>query len=138
MGDELADWAGSSCTENEDEDWRDFHAAVFRPLAERHPDLAVRLAEGFVREFLRKAELSQRRYGEALHMLVLEEGTTPLGRAVLRVTFPFMGSTTTVDWDGTADDAEASINSLAETLATDAEGDRDMSGPTGWEPEFDG
>ncbi len=70
-------------------------------------------------------------------MLVLEEGTTPLGRSVLRVTFPFTGSRTTQEWDGTDEEAEAVLDQLAVSLGEDVEGDRSMGGPTGWEREYD-
>ena len=137
VADDLEEWARSIGEDSEDEEWQDFHAAVFRQLADNHAALANELAERFVRRFLQNANLSRSRHREALDMLVLEEGTTPQGRSVLRVTFPFTGSTTTLDWDGSAEDAEASIDALTDTLAYDIEGDQDMVGPTGWEAEFD-
>ncbi|HEV3364290.1 MAG TPA: hypothetical protein VG795_09155, partial [Acidimicrobiia bacterium] len=87
--------------------------------------------------FLHDACLSDRRYEQARDMLQIDEGTTPLGHSLLRVTFPFTGSVTTQEWDGTEEDAEAMIDSVAEALAEDVEADRPVFGPTGWESDPD-
>lgn len=135
MPDELEEWAKSA--PDDDENWRDFHAASFRLLRQSRRDLAGKLAQRFVNEFLREADLSPQRREEALQMLVLEEGTTPTGISLLRVSFPFTGSTTTTEWDGTTGDAEDMINELAHSLADDVKADGEPFGFTEWEREPD-
>lgn len=134
MAEGLSEWEGMAAPERGE--WRDFFAAQFRPLSEHDPALADRLAERFVRRFLQQADLSERRYREALESLVLEVGTTPTGALLLRARLPFTG-TTTIEWDGTGADAETTLDDVADTQARTLEGDREMAGPTGWEPEFD-
>lgn len=143
MGDELANWAKSASAFSSggaDDDARraDFNAASFELLSAEKPELARRLSASFVDVFLGSAHLSPRRRDEALAMLVLESGVTPIGQGLLQVRFPFTGSTTTTEWDGSDEDAEDIITSLAISLAEDVEGDRSMSGPTGWEAEDEG
>ena len=133
--DELAEWAAS--VHGSDPESVDFNAATFRPLGDRHPELAANLAERFVRRFLREAGLSANRYDEAREMLSIDEGTTPLGHSLLRLSFAFTGSTTTTEWDGTDEDAEALVVHTAQTLAEDVDADRAMFGPSGWESEAD-
>lgn len=133
---ELAEWATSA--HETDPEWADFNAATFRPLGDQRPDLAANLADRFVRRFLRDAGLSANRYDEAREMLCIEEGTTPLGHSLLQVSFRFTGSITTMEWDGTDEDAgDVVVHTLAQTLAEDVDADRAMFGPTGWESEAD-
>lgn len=134
MTDGLAGWEGMDAPHRAD--LRDFFAAGFRPLAELDTQLAGQLAQRFVRRLLRQAGLSEHRYREALDSLVLTVGTTPLGKLLLQVDLPFVGPMT-IEWDGTVKDAEDIVDTVADTKAGTIELDREVAGPTGWEPDFD-
>jgi hypothetical protein len=85
--------------------------------------------------FLSESELSERRYGQAYETLSISRRTLPDGRFFLRVDFPFMGSTSRWEWDG-SEEERASILDEARTRAYDVGFDQ-AHGPTGWEAEFD-
>jgi hypothetical protein len=134
MADGLTGWKGF--VDPEREEWRDFFAAEFHPLDEHNQEFAGRLAERFVRRFLRVAGFSDRRYQEAVDAVVISRGTTPAGKLLLQVELPLTGSMA-MDWDGSPGDAESIIDDIADTKAGTIELDRKVAGPTGWEPEFD-
>ena len=121
--------------DNEDE-YLDIEAASYEPLALVDPKLDRRLRDKYVSLFLAESELSEKRYDEAFEMLAISRGVLPDGELVLRVEFPFMGSTSWREWDGSDEEAIASIEEEARTKAYDVGFDQ-ARGPTGWEPEFD-
>ena len=69
-------------------------------------------------------------------MLELHRGVLPSGDLLLRVHFPFMGSTSWRGWDGTEEGAVGAIDEEAYLKAQDLAHDQ-THGPTGWETEFD-
>ena len=121
--------------DNEDE-YLDVEAASYEPLALVDPELDRRLRDKYASLFLAESELSEKRHDEAFEMLSISRGVLPDGELVLRVEFPFMGSTSWREWDGSDEGAIASIEEEARTKAYDVGFDQ-AHGPTGWEPEFD-
>ena len=111
--------------------------AKYAPLANEDPALARRLSESFVETFLHEDALSERRAEEAQQMLSIDTITGRSGERGLRVRFPFSGITSETEWDGTPAAAEEIVDSCARLFAENVCDDRDMFGPTGWEPDFD-
>ncbi|MDQ4068660.1 MAG: hypothetical protein M3203_04165, partial [Actinomycetota bacterium] len=120
----------------DDDEFLDVEAASYQPLTAVDPELDRRLRHTYVSLFLSESELSERRYGQAYEMLSISRGILPDGRRLLRVDFPFMGSTSWREWDGTEEEALASIHEEARARAYDVGFDQ-AHGPTGWETEFD-
>jgi hypothetical protein len=116
-------------TDEHELDWADFRAAVFHPLANDNEGLASSLSARSHDRLVSDMSLSERAYAEEWRPPRFEVGRTPAGRAVLAIDFG--GGRSVIDWDGSDADAEAIVDSCAETAAVNNEWDYWVHGG-GW------
>src|SRR3954451_23438297 len=107
--------------------------ANYQALSTVDADLDERLRDRYVKLFLAQSGLSWQRYDQAFEMLSLARGVLPNGELLLRIEFPFMGSTTWRGWDGSEPGALQSVEEEAHLKAREVGLDQ-AEGPTGWEP----
>jgi hypothetical protein len=114
-----------------DHDWADWNRAQFTPLDDTvvADDLRARLVDGF----LRQAGLSSRHRNQALAQTAIEQGRTPMGTRILRVTLPLGEGRPEYGWDGSQKGAEDIIDTMAEVAARTVRAEREDGIPTGWE-----
>jgi hypothetical protein len=112
-------------------DWSDWNQAQFRLLDDTvlADDLRARLVDGF----LRQAGLSSRYRSEALAQTAIEQGRTPMGTQILRVTLPLGEGWAESGWDSSEKGAEDIIDTMAEVAARTVRAEREDGIPTGWE-----
>src|SRR5438270_6442262 len=113
-----------------EEDWNDFNAARFLPVAEEELGLVLRLRERFSERVVASLVGEEREYIESLGAPEIDFGATPKGVRVLRLRFG--GSEGMMEWDGSEAEAEQDIDSEAERLSYDAVYDYWVQGG-GWE-----
>ena len=101
---------------SEQDDWE---RATYAPLAEVDPRLAQRLRARFVRRFAARARLSDRLRDEAEEQLVLDQGLTAGGTRILRADLPLGCGQSWHEWDGSQEDADGIVDSMADTAGGD-------------------
>lgn len=119
-----------------EETFFDVDSADYRSLDEVDERLANLIREHFLDRFFEESALSARRRPQARAMLELHDGHGHDTR-ILRLTFPFMGSTTWYEWDASEGDAVRIADEAGRARGYEVGYDQ-AHGPTGWEPEFDG
>lgn len=73
-----------------------------------------------------------------MQQLLIDEGRTPFGVRILRVSLPLGEGRPAYEWDGTAAAADDIIDSMACVAGETIVDDRATMGlTTGWRPEFD-
>ena len=102
----------------DDDDWDDFNAARFFPIADEELDLVLRLRKRFSERVVANLVGNERAYVESVGPPEIDFGVTPKGVRVLRVRFG--GSESTMEWDGSESEAEQDIDSEAERKSYDA------------------
>jgi hypothetical protein len=102
---------------DEGEDWADFEAARFHPLADDDPDMTGRLSKRFSGRLAVGMTAEERTYAEELGPVAIDVGISPKGLRLLRLNFA--GSEGSADWDGTESEAEELIDSEADRQCSD-------------------
>jgi hypothetical protein len=118
-----------------DPDWGDWNQAAYQSLASADPALADQLADRLVVRLLTAAGLSAAHRTEAFRQVRVEVGRTPKGAQILRVRLPLGEGEPEYEWDGSQQDAEQIIDSMADIAAESIVDDQFAGLPTGWEPE---
>ncbi len=118
------------------DDLRHFDAAVYSRVDDIDPTLAISWRGRFLDHFFATSGLSEHRRQEATEMLKLDRGLAADVTLLLRVEFPFMGSTEWSEWDGSAEEALQIAEDMGSRQGAVVGYDQ-AHGPTGWEVEFD-
>jgi hypothetical protein len=129
---------GAPPSEEEKARWADWSAAAFTPLEEVDAQLADELAGVLIDEFLRHGGLSAHRKDEAGAALRLRRGVTPRGTLILGADLPLGAGHSEYEWDGSRAEALQIARDIGQTAGINISHERDIFGPTGWEPEDDG
>ena len=126
---------GPRVDDDEDARWADWSAATFTPLEQVDAQLARTLAGVLVDQFLEHGGLSTHRRDEAVASLRLRRGVTPGGRLILGADLPLGAGHPEFEWDGSPAGAAEIARSMGGTAGENISSERDIVGPTGWEPE---
>ena len=121
----------------DDEELVDVESASYASLDEIEPHLAGRCRGAYLDRFFAVSELSPLRRLQAEEMLAISRGVTGNGELVLRFEFPFMGSTTWHEWDGSESAAVGAAEEEGQLKGADVRKDQARHGATGWEQGFD-
>ncbi len=129
---------GAPPSEEEKARWADWSGAAFTPLEEVDAQLAEELAVVLIDEFLRHGGLSADHKDEAKGALRLRRGVTPRGTLILGADLPLGAGHSEHEWDGSHAEALLIARDIGQTAGINVSHERDIFGPTGWEPEDDG
>jgi hypothetical protein len=129
---------GEPLSEEEKARWADWSTAVFTPLEEVDAQLAEELAGVLIDELLRHGGLSAHRKDEASASLRLHRGVTQRGSLIIGADLPLGVGHSEYEWDGSRAEALQVASDIGKTAGINIRHERDLFGPTGWEPEYDG
>jgi len=129
---------GEPLSEEEKARWADWSTAAFTPLEEVDAQLAEELAGVLIDELLRHGGLSAHRKDEASASLRLHRGVTQRGSLIIGADLPLGVGHSEYEWDGSRAEALQVASDIGKTAGINIRHERDLFGPTGWEPEYDG
>jgi hypothetical protein len=129
---------GEPPSEEDKARWADWSAAAFSPLEQVDAQLAEDLAGVLIDEFLRYGGLAAQWKDQALASLQLRRGVTPRGTLILGADLPLGVGQTEHEWDGSYAQALQIAVDIGQTAGIHVSHERNLFGPTGWEPEDDG